>query len=97
MTGLPIDAETALENGLVTAVVLKDQLMDEAKKLAGIMIINRSSQKAAKQCLNLSLDVDLAAGLSYELKTWSALFATEDQKEGMKAFLEKRQPVYKGR
>ena len=46
------------------------------------------AMKAAKQCLNLSLDVDLAAGLSYELKTWSALFATEDQKEGMKAFLE---------
>ncbi|MGI6468306.1 MAG: enoyl-CoA hydratase/isomerase family protein [Syntrophomonadaceae bacterium] len=98
MTGLPIDAETALKIGLVTAVVPKDQLMDEAKKLAGIMIAKSPvAMKAAKQCLNLSLDVDLAAGLSYELKTWSALFATEDQKEGMKAFLEKRQPVYKGR
>lgn len=98
MTGSPIDAETALKIGLITAVVPKDQLLNEAKKIAGI-IVSKSpvAMKAAKKCLNYSLNVDLPSGLGYELKTWAALFSTEDQKEGMKAFLEKRKPVYKGR
>ncbi|WP_276662699.1 enoyl-CoA hydratase-related protein, partial [Syntrophomonas wolfei] len=53
--------------------------------------------KAAKRCLNYGMNVDLPSALSYEIKTWAALFSTEDQKEGMKAFLEKRKPVYQGR
>ncbi len=98
MTGLPVDADTALKIGLVTAVVPKAQLLNEAKKMAGIMASKSLvAMKAAKKCLNLSLDVDLASGLTYEIKTWSALFSTEDQKEGMKAFLEKRKPIYKDR
>ncbi|HRY13759.1 MAG TPA: enoyl-CoA hydratase-related protein [Syntrophomonadaceae bacterium] len=98
MTGKNIDADTALRIGLVTAVVPKDQLMNEARKLAGILSSKSpTAMKAAKCCLNLGQDVDLNSGLNFELKTWAGLFATEDQKEGMKAFLEKRQPVYTGK
>ena len=98
LTGSSIDTETALKIGLITAVVPKDQLLNEAKKIAQI-IVSKSpiAVKAAKKCLNLSLDVDLHSGLKYEIKTWAGLFSTEDQKEGMKAFLEKRKPAYKGK
>ncbi|HBQ86058.1 MAG TPA: enoyl-CoA hydratase [Syntrophomonas sp.] len=98
MTGLPIDAETALKIGFVTAVVPKNQLLNEAKKIAQILVSKSPlAMKAAKRCLNLGSNVDLPSGLAYEIKNWASLFSTEDQKEGMKAFLEKRKPHYKGR
>lgn len=98
MIGNPIDADTALRIGLVTMVVPKDQLMDEARKIAtGLAAKSTLAMKAAKRCLNYAEDVDLDSGLLYEIKTWAGLFSTEDQKEGMKAFLEKRKPVYKGK
>lgn len=98
MTGLPIDTDMALKIGLITAVVPKEQLMDEAKKIAKIMAGKAPlAMKAAKKCINIGMNIDLPSALMYEIKTWAALFATEDQKEGMKAFLEKRKPVYKGK
>ncbi len=98
MTGSLIDTEAAFKIGLVTAVIPKDQLMNEAKKTAGILVSKSPvAMKAAKRCLNFGMNVDLPSALTYELKTWASLFSTEDQKEGMKAFLEKREAVYKGR
>lgn len=98
MTGKNIDAETALQIGLVTQVVLKENLMDEAKKLAaGLAAKSPVAMKAAKSCINYSMDVDLASGLAYELKNMAFLFSTEDQKEGMKAFLEKRKAQFIGK
>lgn len=98
MAGLPIDTDIALKIGLITAVVPKDQLMEEAVRIARIMAAKSPvAIKAAKRCLNYGMNVDLPSALSYEIKTWAALFSTEDQKEGMKAFLEKRKPVYQGR
>lgn len=98
MTGLSIDTDTALKIGLITAVVPKEQLMDEAKKIARIMAAKSPlAMKAAKRCFNVGMNIDLPSALTYEIKTWASLFSTEDQKEGMKAFLEKRRPVYKGR
>lgn len=98
MTGNNIDADTALKIGLVTAVVPKDQLMPEARKLASALAAKAPlAMKAAKECLIYGEDADLDSGLNYELKTWAGLFSTEDQKEGMKAFLEKRKPIYQGK
>lgn len=98
MSGLPIDAETAFKIGYVTAIVPGDKLLDEARKLARKMAAKSPlAMKEAKRCVNYSMNVDISSGLSYEVKTLAGLFATEDQKEGMKAFLEKRPPVYKGR
>ena len=52
---------------------------------------------AAKKCVQLSESVDLPTGLDYEQKSWAFLFSSEDQTEGMKAFLEKRKPLYTGK
>ena len=98
MTGKNIDADTALRIGLVNAVVPKEQLMEEARKIAvGLASKAPLAMKAIKDCVNYGEDVDLNSGLKYELKTWAGLFSTEDQTEGMTAFLEKRQPEYKGK
>ncbi|MDA8234871.1 MAG: enoyl-CoA hydratase-related protein [Clostridia bacterium] len=93
-----ITAEEALRVGLVNKVVAAEQLLDEAKKLA-----NRFARHGAmalglaKSCINEGIQMDLKGGLQYENKCFSILFSTEDQKEGMKAFLEKRRPKYQGR
>lgn len=98
MTGSVINAETALKIGLVTAIVAKEELMNEAKKIARTLSAKSPvAMKAAKRSLNFGMNVDLPSGLSFELKTFAGLFSSEDQKEGMKAFLEKRKAVYKGR
>jgi enoyl-CoA hydratase len=98
MTGRNIDTETALKIGLINSIVPLDRLMEEAKKLA-LELAKKSTiaMKAAKACMNYGVNVDLPSGLLYEQKTWSMLFSTEDQKEGMEAFLEKRKPQYTGK
>ena len=98
MTGKNIDADTALRIGLVNAVVPKEQLMEEAlanRRPAGVQ--STAGHESDQDCVNYGEDVDLNSGLKYELKTWAGLFSTEDQTEGMTAFLEKRQPEYKGK
>ncbi|NSW82836.1 MAG: enoyl-CoA hydratase/isomerase family protein [Syntrophothermus sp.] len=97
-TGDPIDAQTALSIGLVTKVVPLESLMDEAKKLAKKLAGKAPiAMRMAKICINYGGSVDLPSGLLFEQKTWSFLFSTADQKEGMKAFLEKRKPVFQGK
>ena len=94
-TGEIIDAKTALEIGLVDRVVPPYQLMEEAKKMAATMASKPKVALAlAKSAINQGLDMDLQDGLSYEIECFAQCFATKDQKEGMKAFLEKRKPIY---
>lgn len=97
LTGLTVDADTALKIGLVTVVVPKEHLIEKARSIATILA-NKAplAMKAAKDSINQGLNVDLKSGLAYEKKTFTILFSTEDQKEGMKAFLEKRTPNYRG-
>ncbi len=97
MTGRTIGADEALKIGLITQIVPADNLMDEAMKLAKELARKAPlAMTAAKKCINYGADIDLASGEAFEQKTWSWLFASEDQKEGMKAFMEKRRPEYKG-
>lgn len=97
LTGDPVNTDTALKIGLITRVVPADKLMDEARKLAAKLAAKAPiSLRVTKQCLNNSLTTDLAAGLLFEQKSFAFLAATEDQKEGLQAFLEKRSPVFKG-
>ena len=94
-TGELIDAKTALEIGLVDKVVPPDQLMEETKKMAGTIASKpRIALALAKSAINRGLDMALQDGLSYEIECFAECFATKDQKEGMRAFSEKRKPNF---
>ena len=97
MLGEIIPAEQALQIGLVYQVVEADKLLPAAMQLA-----KKLSQKApvalamAKRCIHRAVGSDTDDGLEFEINCLAHCFSTQDQKEGMKAFLEKRTPVYKG-
>jgi enoyl-CoA hydratase len=93
-----INAEEALRVGLVNKVVAADQLFVEARKMAKRFADQGAvALRMAKSAINEGIRMDLEAGLRYEHQCLSLLFATEDQKEGMQAFIEKRKPTFKGR
>ena len=98
LTGRTIDAAEALRIGLVSAVYPGAELLDRAlETAAGLAKKSPVALSAAKDAANRALQGDLGAGLSYEAILFAALFATEDQVEGMRAFTEKREPHFKGR
>ena len=92
-----LTAREAFEAGLVTRVVAKEQFLSEALRIAH-QIAQRplTALKLAKESVLKADELSLSEGLEYERKLFYMLFATEDQREGMKAFLEKRKPIYKG-
>jgi len=95
-TGDIIDANTALTIGLVNKVVPSDNLMTEAKKLARKLLSKSSvALSLAKKAITSGADTNLASGLDLEAQCFALCFATEDQKEGMAAFLQKRKPEFK--
>lgn len=98
LTGKPISAEEAYRVGLVNCVVPPESLMEVAKKVAHEIASKPPiSVRAAKEAILKAEDTTLEVGLEFERKAFYMLFATEDGKEGMKAFLEKRKPVFRGR
>ena len=95
LTGQLVEAKTALDIGLVDMVVPHDQLIDEAKKLAlTIASKPKIALALAKSAINRGFDLDLQTALNYEIECFVQCFATQDQKEGMRAFLEKRKPNF---
>ncbi|MCS7012747.1 MAG: enoyl-CoA hydratase-related protein [Chloroherpetonaceae bacterium] len=97
LTGRMIDAKEALELGLVTKVVPATEYLEEAKKLAReIAAKSPVAVRTAKEAIRAALS-GLEEGLAFERKSFYLLFDTEDKKEGMQAFLEKRKPEWKGR
>ena len=92
LTGRFMDAAEAESSGLVSRVVPCKKLMDEAKA-AAIKITEKSllASIAAKDAVNRAYETTLAEGINYERRIFQSLFATEDQKEGMAAFQEKRE------
>jgi enoyl-CoA hydratase len=98
LTSRMMDAAEAERAGLVSRVVPADKLLDEA--LAAAEAINGFSGPSvmlAKECVNRAFEGGLSDGVSYERRVFHALFATEDQKEGMDAFVNKRKPAFKHR
>ncbi len=98
LTGRFMDAEEAERAGLVSRVVPLKKLMDEA--MAAAQKIAQKSQvavMAVKEAVNRSYETTLREGILFERRLFHALFATEDQKEGMNAFLEKREPQFRDR
>ena len=97
LTGKAISAEEAHRAGLVNRVVPAESLMDEAKGIANEIASKPTiSVRAAKEAILKAQDTTLEVGLEFERKAFYMLFATQDGKEGMRAFLEKRKPTFKG-
>ena len=91
-----MDAAEAERAGLVSRVVPADKLLDEAlAAAAAICAMSAPSVAFAKECVNRAFESGLADGMSYERRIFHSLFATEDQKEGMDAFLNKRKPAFR--
>jgi enoyl-CoA hydratase len=96
-TGRRIGAEEAREIGLVNRVVPRGEALSTARELAAEIAANAPlAVRHAKSATNRALDVDLVSGLEYEADQFALLFSTEDAREGMGAFAERRKPEFKG-
>ncbi len=97
-TGKVIKADEAEKIGLVNKVVEPEALMDEAMALAKQIAANAQiAVRQSKACINRGLQTDIATGVAYEAEAFGLCFATEDQKEGMTAFVEKRDKNFKNK
>ncbi len=98
LTGRMMDAAEAERSGLVSRIVPAASLVDEALKTAALIAsLSASAVYAAKESVNRAYETTLGEGIRFERRVFHSLFATEDQKEGMKAFVEKRQAAFKNR
>lgn len=98
LTGRFITAEEARQAGLINRVVPVELYLQEAVKLAAeVAAMSPLAVKMAKEAVLKAFDSSLEEGLHFERKNFYLLFASEDQKEGMQAFMEKRPPVFKGK
>jgi enoyl-CoA hydratase len=88
----------AERSGLVSRVVPAAELIDKAIEIANVIAAkSRPSVMMTKESVNRSYEVTLSEGVRFERRVFHSLFATEDQKEGMAAFVEKRKPNFKHR
>ena len=98
LTGRMMDAAEAERAGLVARVVPAAELLDEALKVAGqIAGMAPLAAVATKEMVNAAFEMSLAQGINFERRLFHGLFGTEDQKEGMTAFVEKRPGQWKGK
>ncbi len=98
LTGRMMDAAEAERSGLVSRVVAAASLIEEALKTAEtIASMSAAAVYATKESVNRAYETTLAEGIRFERRVFHSLFATEDQKEGMAAFVEKRKPRFKNR
>ena len=98
LTGKMFSAKEMFEAGLVTRVVNDEVFLDEAIELAKEISTKPTiAVQLAKECILKSFDTTIETGLEFERKNFYLLFATEDKFEGMKAFVEKRKPDWKGK
>ena len=98
LTGRMMDVAEAERAGLVSRVVPADKLLDEAlSAAAAICALSAPSLMMAKECVNRAYEGTLNDGVAHERRLFHSLFATEDQKEGMDAFVNKRKPAFKHR
>eukprot|EP01121_Diplochlamys_sp_Union-15-3_P010878 TRINITY_DN3102_c0_g1_i1.p1 TRINITY_DN3102_c0_g1~~TRINITY_DN3102_c0_g1_i1.p1 ORF type:complete len:304 (+),score=55.00 TRINITY_DN3102_c0_g1_i1:83-994(+) len=96
LTGEFINAEHAEKIGLVSRVVPEDSLLDEALKIGEkIASYSQPIVALAKDAVNRTFELNLTEGLNYERKIFYSTFATEDRKEGMQAFIDKKKPSWK--
>jgi len=97
MTGEMIDAQQAKDLGLVARVFPADQLFDETMKVARTLSSKSMSVlRTIKKVIDSGADVDLRTGCALEAEAFGVCFGSEDMREGVAAFLEKRKPQFKG-
>lgn len=98
LTGRLMDASEAERAGLVSRVVSADRCLDEAIEAATVIAAySNPSVMMAKESINRAFEGSLSEGMLFERRMFHSLFATEDQKEGMSAFVEKRKPDFKNK
>ncbi|MDX9765611.1 MAG: enoyl-CoA hydratase [Chiayiivirga sp.] len=98
LTARMMDAAEAERSGLVSRVVPAERLLDEALEAAAAIAANSlPSVMILKEAINRAYETTLSEGVLFERRVFHSLFATEDQKEGMAAFVEKRKPAFKHR
>ncbi len=98
LTAEKINADTALKYGIINKIVASELLMEEAVEFAKKIAVQPPlAVRMIKESVNKAVDYSLYEGMQYERKNLYILFASEDQKEGMKAFVEKRKPNFTGR
>jgi enoyl-CoA hydratase len=97
LTGRNMDAAEAERAGLVSRVVPAERLLDEALGVAATIAgMSLPSAMMTKEAVNRAYEVTLAEGIRFERRVFHAMFATEDQEEGMRAFVEKRAAEFEG-
>ena len=98
LTGRMIDAGEAERAGLVSRVVAADDLLDEAlKAAASVAAMSLPIAMMTKESVNRAYETTLTEGVRFERRLFHSMFATDDQTEGMAAFVEKRQPQFRNR
>jgi enoyl-CoA hydratase len=98
LTGRNLSAREAYDRGLVSQIVAREETLPAALALAAeIAALPPLAVRAAKEAVNRAYELSLDAGLEFERRNFFMLFASDDQKEGMAAFVEKRKPAWKGR
>jgi enoyl-CoA hydratase len=98
LTGKPITARQAFEWGMVNRICAADALLSEALETAATIAANAPiSTRQIKQSVNYGLNMDLASGMMFEIEAYNRMVPTEDRREGIRAFNEKRKPNFQGR
>jgi enoyl-CoA hydratase/carnithine racemase len=98
LTGKPFSAQDGFEWGMVNRVCSAEGLVAEALETAATIAGNAPiSTRQIKQSVNMGQNMDLQSGLMFEIEAYNRMVPTEDRREGIRAFNEKRKPVYQGR
>jgi enoyl-CoA hydratase/carnithine racemase len=98
LTGRPFSVQQAFDWGMVNRICKPETLVAEALETASVIAGNAPiSTRQIKQSVNMGLNTDLQTGMMFEIEAYNRMVPTDDRREGIKAFNEKRKPVYKGR
>jgi enoyl-CoA hydratase/carnithine racemase len=98
LTGRPFSVREALEWGMVNRICAPDALLADVLETAGVIAGNAPiSTRQLKQSVNMGSNMDLRSGMMFEIEAYNRMVSTEDRREGIRAFNEKRKPIYKGK
>ncbi len=98
LTGKPFSVQDAYDWGMVNRICKAESLLTEALETAAVIANNAPiSTRQLKQSVNMGLNMDLRSGMMFEIEAYNRMVPTEDRREGIRAFNEKRKPVYQGR